>query len=963
MSRAPSASPYRAVHLFGLWSLVVAQPLYDVLRRNGEFFVAHRASRLDLLLLVGTISVLVPGILALLVRGVAAASIRAGRVLHVVLVGALVAALASEALARVSSMSVAAHVAGAVAVGVLAAWAYARAAPARLAVSMLGLSVPVSAAVFLLHPDMAPFVWPHDPSRDAAALVPAGAPPIVMVVFDQFPVSSLMLPDGAVDGARYPSFARLAETSTWFRNATSNAELTGWAVPALLSGNLPRRARLPITAHHPQNVFTVLGGTYRMQVTEPITQLCPERLCPTEAGRRAERLTAMSLDAAVVYLHVVVPRNLRSSLPSLTNDWKDFRKAQHWQRRWVSQRVSDRRQPTMQFMDSIHRSDPQPTLYYLHVLLPHEPFIYTRTGQQFTTEIALPGLTRLDLWISEEWPVVQAYQRHLLQVEYADALVGQLLQRLTSEGLFDRSIVVITADHGASFRPGHPFRGIDRVTVADIAPVPLFVKEPGQRAGRVDDRNIQAIDFLPTLASRLHAQLRSPVDGIAAVEGASLPARKVFRHMGGAREMAIESAALASGRMESVARRWSLFEGSVSPVPSGAARVLLGRPVPAASADPVGAPLEVLLRDRRALQHVDVSASVLPLRLEGRLRDREGRPASSTLAVAVNGTIRAVTRTLDRLEPGTWTAQLEPGDLRDGSNDIKVFLVSGDGTQLTLVYPVGLRPPSLNLASETAATYWSVRQSGLSPPQSAKVSFRWTDPDVSITVPLEAAERARALRIGLTGPPPSGARVRLHVNDCALFDGPVSSSPWYHTFSLDGCPALRAATEAHIVIRTIGGAAAVPQGVSLETLNLFPAPWPPPPPGPDDLRAAVQIVGEAREKVAHAEPLVVNVRNRGSIAWADSAAEPDWSGNTALQFRWRSLSSGAEDRSQRLRLPRVLHPGDTVEAEVPLVPPAALDRLGPWELAIVPVTDRGTEIPLDAPCTVRVLATPGHTSE
>jgi len=63
------------------------------------------------------------------------------------------------------------------------------------------------------------------------------------------------------------------------------------------------------------------------------------------------------------------------------------------------------------------------------------------------------------------------------------------------------------------------------------------------------------------------------------------------------------------------------------------------------------------------------------------------------------------------------------------------------------------------------------------------------------------------------------------------------------------------------------------------------------------------------------------------------------------------------------RLPRVLHPGDTVEAEVPLVPPAALDRLGPWELAIVPLTDRGTEIPLDAPCTVRVLATPGHTSE
>ena len=93
----------------------------------------------------------------------------------------------------------AAHVAAAVAVAVLAAWTYACAAPVRLAASVLALFVPVSAGAFLLHPDMAPFVWPADPSRDAAAPVPAGAPPIVMVVFNQFPVSSLMRPDGAVD--------------------------------------------------------------------------------------------------------------------------------------------------------------------------------------------------------------------------------------------------------------------------------------------------------------------------------------------------------------------------------------------------------------------------------------------------------------------------------------------------------------------------------------------------------------------------------------------------------------------------------------------------------------------------------------------------------------------------------------------------------------------------------------------
>ena len=39
-------------HLIGLWSLVVAQPVYDVLRQNGDFFVAHRTSPTNLGLLL-----------------------------------------------------------------------------------------------------------------------------------------------------------------------------------------------------------------------------------------------------------------------------------------------------------------------------------------------------------------------------------------------------------------------------------------------------------------------------------------------------------------------------------------------------------------------------------------------------------------------------------------------------------------------------------------------------------------------------------------------------------------------------------------------------------------------------------------------------------------------------------------------------------------------------------------------
>jgi hypothetical protein len=960
LTRTLAPSRYRAVDLVGLWSLVIAQPVYDVLRQNSEFFVAHRAAPVDLVLLAGMLSFALPGSVALLIRGVSAISMPAGRMLHVAVVGALGGALASQVLARVPSLGLTLHIAAMAVAGLAAGWMYVRAAPVRLAASILGLLAPVSAAVFLLHPDLKPITQPADPSSDSAVPVPAGAPPIVLVVFDQLPVSSLMRPDGTLDVSRYPGFAALSETTTWFRNATANAELTAWAVPALLSGNLPRRGLLPIVAHHPQNVFTVLGNTYQMRVTEPITQLCPERLCPDAARPRGQRMVAMLLDVGVVSLHVVAPHDLRGRLPSLANGWKDFLSSQNWHWRWVRQRAADRREAPARFIESIRSSDPQPTLYFLHTLLPHEPFVYTRTGQQFTRETALPGLDRIDRWIQAEWPVVQAYQRHLLQVEYADALVERLVNRLKSVGLFDRVLLVITADHGASFRPGRSFRGIDSVTLPDIAGVPLFIKEPHQRSGRVDDRNVQAIDLLPTLASKLHVRLRAAVDG-ADIDGARLPGRKVVRHIGATREMQIATDALAAAQIQSVERRWRLFDGTVAPVPAGAPRSLLGAP-PAMTSGVAAPPMQVLLRDPHLLRNVDLSAPVLPLALEGRLLDREGRPASSMLAIAVNGTVRAVTRTLDRLEPGTWRAQLEPGVLRAGRNDVKVFVLSNDGEHLQLAYPATQRPSALDLGSERAATFWSVRQTGLSTLQSAPVPFRWTGPEATISVPLEEAETPRSVRIGIAGPPSSQARMRLTVNGCVLYEGAVESAPWYRTFSLDSCSDLHGANEAHIEIRTLLGTSGDSAGVALETLNLYEAPWPPPPAGPHDLRAAVTLVGSTHEKVAHMDPLVLDVQNRGSTAWAGTASHPDRASGIALEFRWRRLPSGPDDRSQRLQLPRVLQPADTVRVEIPLVPPAAVDGAGPWEVTIAPVTDTGVEIPVETRCTVRVRAAAPHAS-
>ena len=86
---------------------------------------------------------------------------------------------------------------------------------------------------------------------DASAADVSGSAPVVMVVFDELPVSSLLRPDGEIDTGRYPSFAALARGSTWFRRTATVHPNSEHAVPAVLTGRWPSADRLPIAADTP----------------------------------------------------------------------------------------------------------------------------------------------------------------------------------------------------------------------------------------------------------------------------------------------------------------------------------------------------------------------------------------------------------------------------------------------------------------------------------------------------------------------------------------------------------------------------------------------------------------------------------------------------------------------------------------------------------------------------------------
>jgi hypothetical protein len=101
------------------------------------------------------------------------------------------------------------------------------------------------------------------------------------------------------------------------------------------------------------------------------------------------------------------------------------------------------------------------------------------------------------------------YQRFLHQFIGTDRAIGEAITVLKEAGIWDKTLVVITADHGISFVPGKQQRNVvlkDRDRVLDIYKVPTFVKYPNQKSGEISDCASSNLDLLPTVVDVLQVE-------------------------------------------------------------------------------------------------------------------------------------------------------------------------------------------------------------------------------------------------------------------------------------------------------------------------------------------------------------------------------------------------------------------------------------------------------------------------
>ena len=682
------------LHIAALTTFALAQPLFDLLGRNPEFFVAHDSTRWDIVLFAVALTLVPPLALVLLEALVLPAGRTPRAALHLLLVGGLTAVIALEALRRLDG-STAILIAAAAVVGATAAAAYARVVAMRSFLTLLSLAAPVFVALFLFQSPVSHLVLSGGGEARPAVGITADAP-VVMVSFDEFPLMSLLDHRGLVDGRRFPAFGDLARHATWFRNADASSDETLHAVPAILSGTFPHKGQLPIASDYPKNLFTLLGGRYHLEVFEAVTHLCPRTLCKEEPGRGRLRTRVLASDAGIVYLHVLLPDRLASRLPSISEGWSNFQGADVG-RPTAPTPVPGAPRPTLDsgrvlaeafstnrlarfdgFIAAIQRSDRQPTLYFAHMLLPHRPWAYLPSGRQYGNAVAVFG-TGSGIWPEhEDWLLTQAYRRYLLQLGFADRMLGRLFAQLRATGLYDRSLIVITADHGIAFRAGQPLRGIRPSNIADIAPVPLFVKAPHQRRGRIVDTPVQTVDIVPTIADILGIQLPWDLDGRSALAPGA--GRRVARVVKTSGDVVSAPTKTIAHHTRHLAARWTSIFGEHTDEEAllgvGPRSDLVGKRIAALDVERATMLTATLnASEDRWLRSVDLHSSFVPANVTGRIVGPSSR-TGLTLALAVNGRIAALTESFELRGAIQFEELVPESAFRNGANDAELYLVS-----------------------------------------------------------------------------------------------------------------------------------------------------------------------------------------------------------------------------------------------------------------------------------------------
>ena len=527
--RSVSTTAQSCAITLALWSFAVAQPVYFQLASHTAFLRDTGVVRSALWLVILVISLGAPLLACLPI--VILAHFRPAwaawgfRLLQAVLLGVLL-------LQVVRVWPLAAGLATTVAGSIGTVWLAERTLVARRLLLAATLGIVIFPAFFVAFSPASLLAVPQHVWRRPLAKGAEHPVPVVFIVFDEFSGTTLWTKDRQIDADLFPNFAELGRDSVWFRNATTVNGVTAVALPALLSGRYPPDDS-PFGFQPSDSLFSILIDEqgYDGHVLEPVSRLCTSPNMDEGVTRGPTRWKEFVTTTGIAMVIQLVPFEAVDEyiqLPKLPVAWfgAQQRPVDLSVMRGIQRHPWDRDRDLQiqQFTQGLVPSE-RPSLHFLHVLIPHRPYAHDPLGQVYSYNAvndfpAPESVTNAEYFRNYVPPngndplwCAQMQLRYLWQVRYADLCIGKIRQKLIDSGMYERSLIVVMADHGVCHRPKEHPRYIRPANQLDIASIPLFVKLPGSRQRGVSDLPVESIDILPTVLDVLGISDGPSMDG------------------------------------------------------------------------------------------------------------------------------------------------------------------------------------------------------------------------------------------------------------------------------------------------------------------------------------------------------------------------------------------------------------------------------------------------------------------
>ncbi|MHB9105681.1 MAG: sulfatase [Armatimonadota bacterium] len=306
-----------------------------------------------------------------------------------------------------------------------------------------------------------------------------------------------------------PNIDRLAREGTRFEQAMAPSSWTLWSVSSLMSSQYPetlfprwidQSQMLPFASYFPQFYYPKLSEVLRDQ--------------------------GYSTNAVISNLYLK-----GHAVNTQGYDWYDDRTLAIQPTRATSPAV------TQTALRRLPEIKDRKFFLYLVYMDPHTPYL---EHPEFPFGDSAHDSER-DRLVAAKYPAQRQARRKMLRaydsdIACTDHAIGQFLDGLKREGLYDDALIVFFSDHGEEFFE-HGENGHLKTVYEEVVQVPLIIKFPRQRKGQVVHGTFPLIDLYPSIlqyagidasslelqgkAQHIDALLRSPEQPMyaATVEG------------------------------------------------------------------------------------------------------------------------------------------------------------------------------------------------------------------------------------------------------------------------------------------------------------------------------------------------------------------------------------------------------------------------------------------------------------